>query len=194
MRGKIPTSGVFTLSPLGVTQFEDGCQILLWALIVNKTENGRQNPPASFLPLSPPCSIYISEGGVASHLAWIMHEGPWQLLYHWPIITPGTPLWPHPRDRWDRKTKAEKKTSATKSLSGLQRGISEDIKGTWGGELGNYSTMHPRVHMCDAGGLSRAVLEPSFCWKNDVMKRHGLTTAGAALCFSTRENATKSGV
>lgn len=89
----------------------------------------------SHLPLWAPPShrsqIYITEGGVASSSPCIIHESSWQLLSHWPVLTHGTRLWPS-HGTHEMKRQRQWRDRATKSLSGLHRCISEDIKGPKG--------------------------------------------------------------
>lgn len=65
------------------------------------------NPPLSDLPPSVFSKLNLHNWG-RSCFPFILHNswGPWQLLYHWPMITHGTPLWTHPWDPCDGKTKA----------------------------------------------------------------------------------------
>lgn len=87
--------------------------------------------PTSLCEHPHPFLLKVKFTYVASSSPCIIHEGSWHLLSHWPISTHRTRLWPsHGTHEMERQR--QWRDRATKSLSGLQRCISEDIKGPEG--------------------------------------------------------------
>lgn len=92
------------------------------------------------------------------HNSW----GPWQLLYHWLVITHGTPLWSHPWDLCDRKTKAVK-----------GQGYKEPVWPPWMHLWGHKEALKGKLSVVELAVLLKhnalEALEDSdvWCWHQD---------------------------
>lgn len=124
---------------------------------------GCQRLPASNFPPSVFSKLNLHNWGWSCfpftlHNSW----GPWQLLYHWLVITHGTPLWSHPWDLCDRKTKAVK-----------GQGYKEPVWPPWMHLWGHKEALKGKLSVVELAVLLKhnalEALEDSdvWCWHQD---------------------------